>query len=229
MYRFLARPKWILFTLVVVAAIIAMVNLSMWQLRRLDERRAFNSLVAERLAADPVPLGDPAALSADDQWRVVEAVGRYEGSEELVPAVSSYRVISSFVLDAGGIVLVERGTIPSTATEAPDPPAGTVTLTGPVLRAPTVDLPGSVDDGSSMLVQVTSSDPADAESLGTRPAPDVDDEGSHLSYAVQWAIFAVCVGIGWVLAVRRSARTRLAATDDEPARRSKHQAVPWRE
>jgi cytochrome oxidase assembly protein ShyY1 len=43
MYRFLARPKWIVFTLVVAAAVVAMVALSLWQLRRLEERREFNA------------------------------------------------------------------------------------------------------------------------------------------------------------------------------------------
>ena len=42
------------------------------------------------------------------------------------------------------------------------------------------------------------------------PAPTLD-EGPHLSYAVQWFIFAVCVLIGWVLAVRRSIRSRRRA------------------
>lgn len=39
------------------------------------------------------------------------------------------------------------------------------------------------------------------------PAPALD-EGPHLSYAAQWSIFAVCVFVGWVLAVRRSIRSR---------------------
>ena len=39
------------------------------------------------------------------------------------------------------------------------------------------------------------------------PAPTLD-EGPHLSYAAQWFIFATCVLIGWVLAVRRSIRSR---------------------
>lgn len=231
MYRFLARPKWIVFTLVVIGAIVLMVNLSLWQLRRLDDRRAFNDLVAERVAAAPITIADAAALSVDDQWRTVEVTGRYGGGEELVPAVNSYRVISSFVLDGGSVLLVERGTIPSTATAAPPPPSGDVALTGRVLRAPKVEIAGGGDGSSGMLVQQTASIPPDAATLGTRPLPDIDGEGSHLSYAVQWAIFAVCVAVGWVLAVRRSARTRLAAASgaEVPVRRSKHQAVPWRE
>ena len=43
------------------------------------------------------------------------------------------------------------------------------------------------------------------------PAPELG-EGNHLSYAFQWFIFAICVVIGWALAVRRSVGTRRAAT-----------------
>ena len=43
------------------------------------------------------------------------------------------------------------------------------------------------------------------------PAPTLD-EGPHLSYAAQWFIFAVCVLVGWVLAVRRSVRSRQRAS-----------------
>jgi cytochrome oxidase assembly protein ShyY1 len=42
------------------------------------------------------------------------------------------------------------------------------------------------------------------------PAPTLD-EGPHLSYAAQWFIFAVCVLVGWILAVRRSIRSRQRA------------------
>jgi len=38
--------------------------------------------------------------------------------------------------------------------------------------------------------------------------PPTLDEGPHLSYAAQWFIFSVCVLVGWVLAVRRSVRSR---------------------
>ncbi len=52
------------------------------------------------------------------------------------------------------------------------------------------------------------------------PAPTLD-EGPHLSYSVQWFIFAACVLAGWMLAVRRSIRTRqraaITAAAAEPA------------
>ena len=39
------------------------------------------------------------------------------------------------------------------------------------------------------------------------PLPELDD-GPHLSYAVQWFIFSACAVVGWVLVVRKSAKTR---------------------
>ena len=57
---------------------------------------------------------------------------------------------------------------------------------------------------------IESDPPVDATDPVPVPAPELG-EGNHLSYAVQWFIFAICVAIGWVLAVRRSVRTRRAA------------------
>ncbi len=77
-------------------------------------------------------------------------------------------------------------------------------------------------------VDVVESQPAEPGVI-PRELPELD-EGPHLSYAVQWFTFTICVAIGWVLAVRHSARAALAArTGTAPTRRSKHQAVPWSE
>ena len=71
-----------------------------------------------------------------------------------------------------------------------------------------IDLIGSIPN-------VTGGDPAPV------PAPTLDD-GPHFSYAVQWFIFATAVLVGWVLAVRRSVRSRrrdtLRASAAEPTR-----------
>ena len=42
MYRFLLRPKWIILHVVVLALVVTMINLGLWQLRRLGERQDFN-------------------------------------------------------------------------------------------------------------------------------------------------------------------------------------------
>ena len=55
-------------------------------------------------------------------------------------------------------------------------------------------------------------EPADGEPYPEPVArPDLS-EGSHLSYAVQWFIFAAAVGVGWVFAVRHSAGKRRSVT-----------------
>ena len=38
MYTFLLKPKWIGFHLLCLTAIVVMINLAFWQLRRLDEK-----------------------------------------------------------------------------------------------------------------------------------------------------------------------------------------------
>jgi hypothetical protein len=56
MYWFLLRPKWIAFTLGIVLLIVVMINLGLWQLRRLDERRTFNAAVEAHYNMPPRPL-----------------------------------------------------------------------------------------------------------------------------------------------------------------------------
>ncbi|MFM8483032.1 MAG: hypothetical protein ACKOBT_06775, partial [Actinomycetota bacterium] len=58
-----------------------------------------------------------------------------------------------------------------------------------------------------VAVELDISDPIDDGSLQPVAAPELSD-GPHLSYAIQWLIFAAAVVIGWVLAVRRSYVTR---------------------
>jgi len=95
---------------------------------------------------------------------------------------------------------------------------------GPVLEVRRIDL-GQLDariDGDvapfyvdliGSIPNVTGADPAPV------PPPTLDD-GPHFSYAVQWFIFAAAVLVGWVLAVRRSIRSRrrdaLTASAAEP-------------
>ena len=69
-------------------------------------------------------------------------------------------------------------------------------------------LPGDV---APVYLDLIDAIPAPGPDDPTPVPPPVLDEGPHLSYAVQWAIFAVCVLIGWVLAVRRSIRSQRRA------------------
>jgi cytochrome oxidase assembly protein ShyY1 len=132
----------------------------------------------------------------------------------------------------GVTVIVNRGFIPL-GVEPPRAPADVVEVlgrirvpperrrgqltdstNGPVTEVRRVELerldeqfPGEVApiylDLIGSVPNVTATDPVPV------PAPALD-EGPHLSYAVQWFIFAGAVFVGWVLAVRRSIRTHTA-------------------
>jgi cytochrome oxidase assembly protein ShyY1 len=238
--RFLFRPKWIGFHLLVVAAIVAMISLGFWQLRRLDRRQAFNALVEARYDAPVEPLAsvlsdhvDP----ADVEWRPVEVTGEYLRDQTVHIVNRSQNgsagddIVDPLRLDDGRIVLVNRGFLPQGAALSAAP-AGTVELTGRLRRsqerrlgqlsdpeagrleeAQRVDIPrlSTQIEGEvlTMYVDMAESNPGDSAALQPVVKPDLS-EGPHLSYAIQWFIFTVCAAVGWVLAVRRSLRSRQA-------------------
>lgn len=177
MYRFLLRPKWIAFHLLVVVGIIAMINLGFWQLSRLDERQAFNAVVEERYDAAPVPIDElltPDADPDDIAWRPVTTSGTYLADEGVLIVNRSQNgragvnTVVPLRLDDGRVLFVNRGFVPQTF-DLPEVPALEVEVTG--------RLRPSQERGFGQL-----SDPADgvlreAQRLDIdRLAPQVDGE-----------------------------------------------------
>lgn len=225
MYRFLVRPRWLAFTAVVVAAVVTMINLSIWQFHRLQERQAFNALVTSRSAAAPeAPQAGWLGPSADPttaEWRNVQLRGRYVASgSQAVPAVGGYQIVTPFHLDDGTDVLVNRGILPAT-DQTPPPPADEIEIVGRVRRVPT-GVRKAIGIGGT-YVEAVASTPPDAPNLEPIAVPALDD-GPHLSYAIQWAIFSACAAAGWALAVRSSARK---AAGERSPRARRQAAVPW--
>lgn len=249
MYRFLFRPRWLAFHLLVVAAIVVMVNLGFWQLGRLDERRDFNRQVEATIDQPAAPLDavlTPSTNEAAVEWRSVMAAGDYLPAEQFVVFNRSQggsagdMVVTPLRLDDGRILLVERGFVPLGQSAQP-PPAGSVEVTGRLrpseerrrggladpadgdltevhridIERLSSQLPGPV---VPMYVELVSSRPAEAGPYPIPPSAPELTERNHLSYAVQWFIFAACVAVGWVLAVRHSVSTRRA--DAAAARRA---------
>ena len=138
MYSFLVRPKWIGFHLLVILAIVATVNLGFWQLRRLDQRQAFNAEVEARYDAPPLLL-DEALASVDDlddiEWQPVTASGAYipDGQILIVNRSQNGRagdnVVAPMQLDDGRVLLVNRGFVPL-AVDVPTAPTGEVEVLG---------------------------------------------------------------------------------------------------
>jgi surfeit locus 1 family protein len=144
MYRFLLRPKWIGFHLLVIAGIVAMVNLGFWQLRRLDQRRDFNVTIEARYDAPPVDLdtligtglSDPDDPRLGDvEWLPVTATGTYrpEASIQIANRGQGGRAgentVTPLELPDGRVLLVNRGFVPL-GEPVPQAPSGTVTVTG---------------------------------------------------------------------------------------------------
>jgi cytochrome oxidase assembly protein ShyY1 len=238
MYRFLLRPGWIGFHLLVVAGIVIMVNLGFWQLRRLDERRDFNARVEARGELPAAPLDDVLDSGSPDEieWRTVTADGRYLPEEQFVIVNRSQggragdNVATPLDLGDGRTLIVNRGFVPL-SVDAPPAPDGEVDIVGRIRqsqnrRTGQLSDPGEGDltavqrldiprleqqlpgDVLPVYVDLLESQPAEATGPLQPVARPRLGEGSHLSYAVQWFIFSICVAIGWVLAVRRSIATR---------------------
>lgn len=132
MPRFLFRPKWVAFHVLVISAVVAMVWLGFWQLRRLDDRRIFNETVVERSERPAVPLTsllDDAAFDASElEWVTVTASGSYLPGQIVVFNRSQNgragdNVLTALALGDGRTVLVNRGFIPLETT--PPTPFGT--------------------------------------------------------------------------------------------------------
>ena len=252
MYRFLLKPKWIAFHLLCLAAILLMLWLSMWQLRRLDERKDFNASVIERSELAPIPIGEliaePDFTPDGAAWRIATAVGEWLPRQIVVfnrsqNGVAGDNVLTAMVQEDGITVLVNRGFIPL-GTPPPPPPTGRVEIRGTV-RPPQMRRTGELTDRGLAVTEVrrvdidqlapqlpgavapiyldlVASDPA-VESADPLPVPPPElSEGPHLNYAGQWLIFAIAVATGWVLAIRRSSRHRPQAVTDK----SDEQAPP---
>lgn len=237
-HRFLFSPRWIGFHLLIVVLVVTMVDLAFWQLRRLDERRQFNSNVRAN-ASQPVAAIGEVDLSVADQssveWRRVRASGTYLTDPQFLVVNRAQNgdtgrnVVAALQLDDGALVLVNRGFVPID-DDVPPVPRGPVDVVGRLRQSERRRTGQPTDEDVAGLTEIHRIDvallsnqfdaavlPMYVEQLESVP-PDAStlqpivapstDEGPHLSYSIQWFIFSACVVVGWVLAVRRSIAIR---------------------
>lgn len=240
MYSFLLKPKWLGFHLLCLGAVVGMISLGLWQLRRLDEKQSFNSRVTEHTNAGVAPL-DISLLGGqidDLAYRRVSTTGTYllDPQFQVVNVTqggtTGRDVVNALQLTDGTLILVNRGFVP-TGTPLPPPPSGDVQLLARLKAGQVAGAGQPSDDGAQSLTEIRRVDlaalgqqfdlpvaPMYLELLESAPGepasvqpvafPELSD-GPHLSYAVQWAIFSICVAVGWVFAVRKSIRARSGA------------------
>lgn len=182
------------------------------------------------------------------QWRQVLLEGEYVPSEQLLARTRpragqvGFNVLVPFVTNTGDVVIVDRGWVPTGASRdepdtIPAPPVGDVDVVvrlfpgepelegrgAPEGQVASVAL-GVIDEVVSGDVdqraygQLVSESPSPA----VRPLPaliPVPDEGPHLSYSIQWFVFALLGFIAWGYLFVQEYRYGPAVREKKPARK----------
>lgn len=135
--------KWLLTTLLVFAGTAVCIRLGIWQLDRLEQRRAFNAQVSSMWAAELLQLNDavPSDIAAME-WRAVTVTGEYDFENQVALRNQYHQGQYGFHLITplhfnGTTVLVDRGWVPAETDSAPADwrvydEAGVVTVTGQI-------------------------------------------------------------------------------------------------
>jgi len=224
--------RFLMAGLLLLAAVF--VRLGFWQLSRLRERRAANQVALSAQAAAPVSLNraNPEEVS-DLAQRHLIATGRYDPEHDIVlrgvalDGVPGVHVVTPLLLSGQeAAVLVDRGFVP--APDAVTVDTDSLREPGP-MRVEGIAVPIPSGDGRPLehrgrttwgrldLMALRQRLPYPILPLYLRQLPDSSlpafprrvpppplDEGPHLSYAVQWFLFALMAVLFGVLVVNRS-------------------------
>lgn len=228
----------------------ACVLLGLWQLDRNEQRADRNAVVEANANAAPVPIDDlvtsdepvPDTL----EWRPVTVDGSYDTDRQLrlrlrpVGGERGVHALVPLVTADGTAILVDRGFVPGADDVAiADPPDGRVRVTGRL--RPTESgrgLGGDVADGAIRhldlatladvwqipmyqgWLEVSDESPPADQPLESLPDPTTE-AGPHLSYALQWFLFATIGVGGFVLLIRAESKAPAGrSAEPTPLRRN---------
>jgi surfeit locus 1 family protein len=207
-------------------------RLGVWQLSRLRERRAANVAILAARRAPPAPILAGSSHTDTLREHRVTASGRYDHAREIivrgqvVEGSPGVRIVTPLLLaDGGPSVLVDRGFLPApdavsvntegsaepgprtvrgialpvgTAPGEPVEHAGRTTWRRLELEALRRRLPYAV-----LPVYILQTPDSSLPRFPRRLEPPPVDEGPHLSYAIQWFLFAaLAVGFAFLVVGR---------------------------
>ena len=222
------------FALTLIALMIA---LGCWQLDRAEQKRALHAAFERQLEVAPLDLALHAAEPLTSHaWRRVSGQGRYEPPILLLDnrvrdGRVGYEVLTTFRLDDGARILVDRGWMqaPASRTELPDvrlpaevarihgrlaPPPSTGIVIGDAARPERlgpdlwrlqhVDFAAlDVAFAPGFLPMLVYLDATEADGYDRDWTLPAADDGKHTAYAVQWFAMAGAVAILLGIFLRR--------------------------
>lgn len=259
--RALIGRRWRWVTLAVLALMLVLARLGLWQLDRLAERRAANAQLAAALSAAPVDLNAAldtyAALAPNDvpddlANRDVKVAGEYDFTQQRVIVLQNWNgqpgvhLLTPLVLTGDDnpprAVLIDRGWIPEAERAAGHTFAtaggsqtvvGYVALTETLRRRTAESVAPATPNDELFRVDIAAlqeelpyrlapfyliaAPGTGDETLPVEIAKEIDlSDGPHLSYAMQWFIFSLGLGAGYVLYVNRSLRRETTGESAAP-------------
>jgi cytochrome oxidase assembly protein ShyY1 len=236
MLRIVFERRWFIGLMLILATATACVRLGFWQLRRLHEAKEAQRVATARLRMPVEPLSSIVSpASAGD--RRVEATGHYDLSRQIVLEARSFEgrsgrhLLTPLMLPDGSALVVDRGWISeSTDPASAAPPPGDVTVTGLLLQGeqPGLLTPKNTLARSRVLTRIDldaitrdmpyriyplwllleKQQPPVIGGMPTVAPLPPPEEPPHLSYAIQWFLFAATALLGYAFLVRREARDR---------------------
>ena len=227
MFKNLLRPRWIILTFLLAILIYLFIELSGWQFDRYHQRIDRNKDFVTAVAGVPIPIENVSQLNNLKQWGKVSLSGQYLDAESKLVRKRylknslGFWVLTPFQLANNEILLVNRGWIPSANSSTsglaiPSSPTQQVLIEGYLqpmekFKENPADLPSNqINDINiekfqgniypNYYIQVGKSNPVEKD-IGIIYLPEVSN-GPHLSYAIQWILFALLLPIGWYVLLK---------------------------
>ena len=179
----------------------------------------------------------------DSEWKRVSVTGSYDFSKAVTiinrsqDGTAGYNSVVPFTSLNNRTILVNRGFVPL-VMEAPPAPTGEIEIVGYLRASQTRSALGPIDSKEAdntefqrfdiplisshvgkptepMFLQLIAESPADASQWPAKVALPPLDEGTHMSYALQWFFFCLVALTAWVVVVRRKISQVNALTQEQ--------------
>ncbi len=254
--------RWLIPSIIIIAAMAVMARLGIWQLDRLQQRRASNAITIAQMNAPTLDLNTAQPISAQAisgmQYRKVVVTGTYDFSQQVGlrnqvngDTLGVHLLTPLHISGTSQTILIDRGWVPEpdfeTGNLAKYDEPGSIQVSGVIetsidysflgFRSDPAYTPGQHLSGfnSPDVARVSRQIPYPVLPVYILQTPDpawtglpkrtdaniVISDGPHLSYAIQWFSFALILGSGYFIFVRRTETTPQELRPDIPDRRAR--------